>query len=167
HQGSILLKVSLSQELTEFHLRRDTPHKLFLQNLLSHHQFLMAHSNYSARSQTVENQNTRNSNTKESKIRETIDPHFDIYRYFSVKHGYQFNCNTGRALWKNWRAIKRLSSNASKLLIRSTGQTNNGKTWTEIQSIGVSNELIFIETADHKELVHNFEDAVQWLNKVA
>lgn len=142
HQNGILLKAKTNQRSTQFYLRKNTPHYRFLQKLLSQHQFLLAQDG-----------------------QETNAPHFDIYRYFSIKHGYQFNCNTGRALWKNWRAIKRLSANTSKLLVRSAEKNKAQIAWTEVQSIGVSNELIFIETADNKELVHNFEDAILWLNK--
>ncbi|MGC1527480.1 MAG: hypothetical protein WA783_15650, partial [Phormidesmis sp.] len=67
----------------------------------------------------------------------------------------------GRALWKNWRAIKRLSKSTSKLLVR------QGTTWTSIRAISVSNELMFIETADNTEVVHSLKDSVLWLDKVA
>lgn len=135
HKDGIQIKVDLQKSPLQFYLRRNTPHTILLRSLLNSQQFLLSAS--------------------------TSDSQFATYQYFSVRRGYEFNCNTGRALWKNWRAIKRLSSNASKVLVK------QGNTWAEIQSIGVSNELIFIETANKTEVVHNFEDSVLWLNKVA
>ncbi|MGD1865713.1 MAG: hypothetical protein ACFB0D_14265 [Phormidesmis sp.] len=134
-KDGVQIKVNSQESPLQFYLRHNSPHTLALRSLLNRHQFLLAES--------------------------ASDSRFEAYRYFSVRRGYEFNCNTGRALWKNWRAIKRLSSNASKVLVK------QGTSWAEIQQIGVSNELIFIETADKKEVVHNFSDSVLWLNKVA
>lgn len=134
HKEGVQLKIDIRQGPLQFNLRRQSPHTLFLRSLLNRHQFLMAEG--------------------------AEGTPFETYRYFSVKRGYQFNCTTGRALWKNWRAIKRLSSNVSKMMVKKEGA------WAEVRAIGVSNELIFIETADQKEVVHNFDDAVLWLTKV-
>jgi len=138
HKDGPLIKVDIRSQPKQFYLRQKSPHTLLLKQLLHRHQFLAAENGQG------------DTNTA-----------FDIYRYFSVQRGYQFNYDTGRALWKNWRAIKRLSESTSKLLVRQE------TTWSAIRAISVSNELMFIETADNTEVVHSLKDSVLWLDKAA
>ncbi|MGB3672255.1 MAG: hypothetical protein WA984_19225 [Phormidesmis sp.] len=143
HKDGPLIKVDIRSQAKQFYLRQNSPHTLLLKKLLYRHQFLIAE------------------NAQAEDAQSDTNTAFDIYQYFSIQRDYQFNYDTGRALWKNWRAIKRLSKSTSKLLVR------QGTTWTSIRAISVSNELMFIETADNTEVVHSLKDSVLWLDKVA
>ncbi|MEL6162030.1 MAG: hypothetical protein AAFQ40_10345 [Cyanobacteria bacterium J06623_5] len=137
HDG-VLIKVNLQQQPIQFHLRRKSAHRLFLQEQLNRSQFL--------------------------KTKSIQDHHFDTYCYYSVKRGYHFNCNKGHALWRTWRELKarlKTTGREHKLLIQQEQK------WPVIQAIHVSNELMFIETQDSGEIIQNFSEPVLWLEKEA
>ncbi|MEL6902156.1 MAG: hypothetical protein AAFP07_14465 [Cyanobacteria bacterium J06606_4] len=135
HEG-VLIKVNLQQHPLQFHLRRQSAHRLFLQEQLNRNQFL--------------------------KTKSAEDPHFDTYCYHCIKRGYHFNCNKGHVLWKTWRARKTHFQDANqeaRLLIQ------QAQKWLVIRAIHVSNELMFIETEGNLEIVQNFSEPVLWLEK--
>ncbi|MEL6351266.1 MAG: hypothetical protein AAFR58_05835 [Cyanobacteria bacterium J06627_28] len=137
-QEGILIKVTLHPQV-QFSVRRNSSQQLLLREALNKYQFLKSSTNEG--------------------------DYFDTYAYYSITQGYEFNCNSAKTLWKNWRAIKLLSDRmvkGSKLLVKKE------QTWREVQDISVSNELMFIETADNtEELIHNLDDSILWLEEVS
>ncbi|MEM9089846.1 MAG: hypothetical protein AAGC93_13995 [Cyanobacteria bacterium P01_F01_bin.53] len=134
-QDGVLMKMNL-REPVQFWLRRQSTYSSWLSDLLHQHQFLMAEK--------------------------SSDAHFDAYRYFSIKPGYQLNINLGRELWRSWRQLSRLSvkgTNVSKFQLH-TGEEN----WADIRAIATSNELMFIETTDGVEIMHCLDDTLRWLS---
>lgn len=86
---------------------------------------------------------------------------FYQYRRFQVLPGYKVNCETASHLWKSWRLLSRMSRHFNKaqaLLIQ------GGYSWTEVQSMTVSNELLFINTPEG-EVVAHMTDPIFWLSQ--
>ena len=137
-QEGILTKGTLHPQI-QFSVRRNSSQEKLLCEALNKYQFLK-------------------SSTNEGN-------HFDTYSYYSITQGYEFNSNTAKTQWKNRRHNKELTAKkdkGTKLLIKKE------QTWSEVQDISVSNELMIIETADNtEELIHNFDDSVLWLEEVS
>lgn len=136
-QDGLLIKVDIHQQPIEFLVRHGTAYEDWLHDLFQRHQFITTDRSGSDR--------------------------FYRYRRFQVLPGYQVNCESARQLWKSWRTLRRMTQNREKakaLMIQ------GGQSWTEVQSMTVSNEMLFINTPEG-EVVTHMSDAVFWLSQPA
>ncbi|MEL6327403.1 MAG: hypothetical protein AAFQ61_10935 [Cyanobacteria bacterium J06626_23] len=134
-QAGLLAKVSVKEQPPQFWVRQSTPNQALLDELLQRHQFVGSG--------------------------QPDGEGFVSYEYLPVKQGYTLNRQPARALWKNWRTLYRMQENmakAQKLLVK------GGHDWEEVKKITVSNQLMFIETAEG-ETVSHMDDAIAWLSE--
>ncbi|MGB7248549.1 MAG: hypothetical protein WBC73_06390 [Phormidesmis sp.] len=142
-QQGVLIKVDLQKQPMQFLVRRQVTGTQWLHKLLYQHQLISTFQGES--------------------------DYFDTYRYIAINKGYQFNCNTGHALWKSWREQRHLyrgpaqqdQTKASKLLIAEDHK------WAEATNITMGNGLMFVQTSNHTELVYHLKDTVLWLSAEA